>query len=93
MQNAVRRDGSHLAQSGPVDIADLPFEFMLNALRLRNGVPAQYFEERTGLPLIQVSTTLQALTEQGLFKPDPSRLCASEQGWQYLNEVLARFLP
>tara|TARA_R110000850_G_C9996329_1_gene468390 strand:+ start:20569 stop:21813 length:1245 start_codon:yes stop_codon:yes gene_type:complete len=93
MENAVKRNGSHLAQSGPVDAADLPFEFMLNALRLRNGVPAHYFEDRTGLPLIQVSKTLQQLTEQGLLRPDPSRLCASDQGWQYLNEVLARFLP
>jgi putative oxygen-independent coproporphyrinogen III oxidase len=93
MENAVKRNGSHLAQSGPVDAADLPFEFMLNALRLRHGVPAHYFEDRTGLPLIQVSKTLQQLTDQGLLRPDPSRLCASDQGWQYLNEVLARFLP
>lgn len=93
MENAVKRNGSHLAQSGPVEAADLPFEFMLNALRLRHGVPAHYFEDRTGLPLIQVSKTLQQLTDQGLLRPDPSRLCASDHGWQYLNEVLARFLP
>ncbi|MBC7203148.1 MAG: oxygen-independent coproporphyrinogen III oxidase-like protein [Pusillimonas sp.] len=93
MQNAVKRDGSHLAQSGSVDMADLPFEFMLNALRLKGGVPAHYFEDRTGLPLMQISGTLQQLTEQGLLESDPSRLCASEQGWQYLNEVLTRFLP
>src|SRR5690554_6284511 len=39
MDNAVKRNGTHLAESGAVGAADLPFEFMLNALRLRDGVP------------------------------------------------------
>ena len=55
MQAAAARDGSHLAESRQVGPDELPFEFMLNALRLKDGVAATLFSERTGLSLAVIA--------------------------------------
>lgn len=72
--------------------ADLPFEFMLNALRLREGVPASWFDERTGLPPSAIARQVEALRAQGLLAADADRLCATPRGYLLLNDVLERFL-
>jgi oxygen-independent coproporphyrinogen-3 oxidase len=87
----------YMAQAGAlqertVPPRELPFEFMLNALRLVEGVPADYFEARTGLPRAVVARKLSAAEEAGLLEPDPRRIRPTRRGRLFLNELLQRFL-
>jgi oxygen-independent coproporphyrinogen-3 oxidase len=75
-----------------VAASDLPFEFMLNALRLREGVPAGLFAERTGLALASLGSVLAKANERGLLAANPERLQASELGWRHLNALQSLFL-
>ncbi|MEY4863380.1 MAG: hypothetical protein RLZ51_1475, partial [Pseudomonadota bacterium] len=72
--------------------ADLPFEFMLNALRLLEGVPAASFEERTGLPITRIAPVLLRLQERGLLDPHPARLAPTARGLAFLNDLQTAFL-
>lgn len=92
MQAAVQRDGSHITDARVLAPSDMPFEFMLNALRLRQGVPSSLYTERTGEPLATLTRALRRAHDRGLFSADPTRLQASEQGWRFLNELQALFL-
>mgnify|MGYP001264478226 CR=1 FL=1 len=77
----------------PIREADLPVEFLLNALRLVEGVPATLFAERTGLPLTALEPGLRRARERGLLEEDPERLQASEYGLRFLNDLLQEFVP
>ena len=66
--------------------------FMLNAMRLTDGVPASFFQERTGYPLAIVSRALDAATGKGLLTADPQRLQATELGRRFQNDLLELFL-
>jgi len=92
MQQAVQRDGSHVAQTHNVTAQALPFEFMLNVLRLKNGVPAHYFAERTGLPITHAAAGMRHALARELLDPDPTRLRTTPLGWRFLNDVLEGFL-
>ncbi len=85
------------AAAGPawraVPAADLPFEFMMNALRLTDGFGEADFTATTGLPLRAVEGTLGRLADQGLVEQAGDRWRASARGMQFLNEVLQHFLP
>lgn len=71
---------------------ELIFEFMLNALRLTQGVSTELFTERTGLPVSILEPTLTLAKNKNLLINDPSRLCATEMGQRYLNDVIELFL-
>jgi putative oxygen-independent coproporphyrinogen III oxidase len=75
-----------------VTASELPFEFMLNALRLVDGVPAAMFGERTGLSLSAIATPLRRALDAGLLDPDPAWLRASPRGLDFLNDLQALFL-
>ena len=85
--------GTHLADSRTLTRVDLPFEFMMNALRLNEGVPAALFDERTGLPLGVCAAALEQARVQGLLERDGTRLKPTLQGQRFLNDLLALFLP
>ena len=70
-----------------VSSEDLPFEFMLNALRLLEGVPECTFSERTGLPLEAIAPTLQDLRARGLIAGDPGRIRTTRLGLDFLSDV------
>jgi oxygen-independent coproporphyrinogen-3 oxidase len=72
---------------------ELPFEFMLNALRLVEGFPAGLFESRTGLGLATIHRKLEAAEERGLLERDLERIRPSVKGRLFLNELLQLFLP
>jgi oxygen-independent coproporphyrinogen-3 oxidase len=72
--------------------AELPFEFMLNALRLIEGFPVQLFAARTGLPVSAIEASLQTAEKKGLLERDWQRIRPSERGQRFLNELLALFL-
>jgi oxygen-independent coproporphyrinogen-3 oxidase len=72
---------------------DLPFEFMLNALRLVEGFEMELFEARTGLPWRTVANQIARLTQRGLIETR-GRFCRpTAQGLSFLNDVLLTFLP
>ncbi len=72
---------------------ELPFEFLMNALRLTEGVPSQLFCQRTGLPLDSLAEGRRLAEQQGLLESDPARLCATPRGQLFLNDLLQCFLP
>ncbi len=76
-----------------IEPRDLPFEFMLNALRLLGGFDASLFETRTGLPWEHVAPTMIELRELGLVGSSGELWKATRLGSRFLNEVLLRFLP
>jgi oxygen-independent coproporphyrinogen-3 oxidase len=71
---------------------ELPFEFMLNALRLREGVPLTQFLERTGLPPSSIARAMEQGRARGLLEPDPARIAATARGFDFLSDLQALFL-
>jgi putative oxygen-independent coproporphyrinogen III oxidase len=71
---------------------DLPFEYMMNALRLVEGVPMREFAERTGLGNAAIASILQTALHKGWIIDDADRLQTSELGQRFLNDVIALFL-
>jgi putative oxygen-independent coproporphyrinogen III oxidase len=84
---------STLAEDKIVPARELPFEFMLNALRLVEGFEVRLFSERTGLALAAVEPALREAEEAGLLERDWQRIRPTERGQRFLNELLERFLP
>ena len=85
--------GQALSQDSEVARADLPFEFMLNALRLREGFPRALFAERTGLPASAIEAAVQQAVQRGLLQADLQRLQPTERGFDFLSDLQALFLP
>ena len=84
--------GRPLQEEFTVGAADLPFEFMMNALRLNQGFDAALFELRTALPLAVVEEELREAEREGLLRRDHQRIAPSERGRRFLNRLLERFL-
>ena len=91
MQKAMAEDA--VAQSHEVSRAELPFEFMLNALRLKEGVPLEAFMDRTGMPLSAIDRSLQLAQQRGLLWVDHARIQPTEKGFDFLSDLQALFLP
>jgi oxygen-independent coproporphyrinogen-3 oxidase len=89
---SMETQGNALIESKDVATADLPFEFMLNTLRLTDGVATNTFTERTGLPLNVISKGLEEATHKGMLDPNPSILKGTTQGLRYLNNLQEIFL-
>ena len=85
-QNAVHEE--HV-----VSQRDLPFEFMMNALRLIDGVPPALFQERTGAPITVVASALAQAEGKGLIARNHQRLAPTITGQRFLNDLLEIFLP
>ena len=75
-----------------IEDADMPFEFMMNALRLNHGVEAKLYAERTSLSLDRLNELLSSLRDRKLMVDDQDRLSCTEQGHIFLNSVLEEFL-
>ncbi|PTU79541.1 YggW family oxidoreductase [Pseudomonas indoloxydans] len=71
---------------------ELPFEFLMNVLRLTEGSPAELFSQRTGLPLQQLEQARREAERQGLLQADETRLVATAKGQLFLNDLLQQFL-
>ena len=81
-----------LTEAKEIPPAEIPFEFMLNALRLVDGFAVSLFAERTGLPLASIEQELAQAEADGLLERDWQRIRPSERGRLVLNELLERFL-
>ena len=75
-----------------VSAAELPFEYMLNALRLVEGVPLADFSERTGLPPERIAAALDTARRRDWLHDDPQQLRTTALGQRFLNDVIASFL-
>lgn len=81
------------AGAKPLAPADLPFDFMMNALRLVDGVPAAWYPQRTGQSLDSLAPALAAARRAGLLAEDEQRLRPTARGQLFLNDLLQSFLP
>lgn len=84
-QNSFAGGGEVLTQES------LPLEFMLNALRLNEGVDQEYFSQRTGLPLVALEPQWQKLTEKGLVEISAGKIRTTPMGLRFLNSVLEAY--
>jgi len=87
-----------VAESTPIQeefsvaTAELPFEFMMNALRLNQGFDAALFEARTALSPLVVESELRSAEAEGLIERAPGHIAPTERGRRFLNQLLQRFL-
>jgi len=84
--------GAALSQDAPVPRAELPFEFMLNALRLRDGFERALFMQRTGLPASAIDATLDEAQRRGLLQGLPEHVRPTPLGFDFLSDLQAMFL-
>ncbi|MGB6241272.1 MAG: radical SAM family heme chaperone HemW [Castellaniella sp.] len=93
MRLAQERQGKHIVEQRELNHGDLGFEFMLNALRLKQGVEGGLFIERTGLSLMAILPAMRRAVDRGLLQPGLDRVQATSQGWRFLNDLQMEFLP
>ena len=84
--------GAPLAEEREVSTGELPFEYMMNTLRLTEGFAVREFVERTGLQLSAADKALNAAESKGLITRDHLRITPTERGRLFLNELLQLFL-
>lgn len=80
-----------IAEEKMVDAAELPFEFMLNALRLKRPIPITLFTHRTGLTVSAIEKPLQKAFEKKLLRWNEKEMKLTPLGWQFMNDVLQLF--
>ena len=85
-------EGRAVTQETEVSRAELPFEFMLNALRLKEGFKLQDFVEKTGLPFTAIAQGLEEAERKGLIERDFVRVKPTERGFDFLNDLQSLFL-
>ncbi|WP_374669499.1 radical SAM family heme chaperone HemW [Ramlibacter sp.] len=85
--------GNAVTQDDEVARADLPFEYMLNALRLREGFALLDFSARTGLPITAIEPGLREAERRGLIERDLARVRPTERGFDFLSDLQSLFLP
>ena len=90
MQHAM--NDSAIVEKRTVQAEELPFEFMLNALRLTDGVALEAFEERTGLTLETIRPTIEKAQKQGLMPTPLTAIVATEMGQNFLSDLQEYFL-
>jgi oxygen-independent coproporphyrinogen-3 oxidase len=91
MQHAMT--GSVIQEEHEVDRESLGFEFMLNALRLTDGVPTRLFFERTGVSTQTIEPSIQRAEAKGLIAVDHQSIKPTELGQRFLNDLQQMFLP
>lgn len=89
---AARQTGEFAQERRWIGAEELPFEFMMNALRLNQGFPRRLFAERTGLPFEAAEGALLKAMKQGFIEVDGETLRPTVRGRHFLNELLMLFL-
>jgi len=85
-------NGQAVQEENQVEAASLPFEFMMNALRLADGFHPSLFEARTAQPLSLILPKLRAAEAEGLLDLGPEKIAPTAKGRRFLNVLLERFL-
>lgn len=91
LENAVT--GRFVQEETLIDRAALPFEFLMNALRLNQGFDPAIFSARTAQPLSVVLPELRQAADEGLLTLDAGCIAPTKRGQRFLNRLLERFLP
>ncbi|MEM7027152.1 MAG: radical SAM family heme chaperone HemW [Pseudomonadota bacterium] len=89
----MKKAGIDVASQKIIKRKDITFEFMLNSMRLLDGIPASLFMERTGLPLSVIDNELSIAEERQWLDWNMQYLKPTELGQRYLNNLLELFLP
>ncbi len=87
------RAGDCCAQEWVVDRDSMVFEFLMNALRLRDGAELATFERHTGLPAESLKRKVSLLAEQGKLRYDAGRLRTTQYSYWFLDQLLEECLP
>ena len=85
------REGSVIAQNKVIAADEIALEFMMNGLRLKQGVLAEYFSPRTGLDVSNMEAQIKDLQRKGLMAIGTERYVTTKLGYQFLNTVLQGF--
>ncbi|WP_410498108.1 radical SAM family heme chaperone HemW [Chitinibacter sp. S2-10] len=85
--------GNAIQTENVVEKSELPFEFMLNLLRLTEGFPLALFTERTGQPQSKIFAEIERACREGLLERDLHWVKPTEKGQRFLNVLMERFLP
>lgn len=85
-------DSAKKYKEAVVDRDELPLEFLMNALRLVNGAPIDYFEARTGIALVTIRPVIDKLVKQGLLDISDKTMKTTPLGYQFLNSVLSQLI-
>ena len=85
--------GQAMSNDEEVARAQLPFEYMLNALRLKGGFELADFSARTGLPISAIAKPLAEAERRGLLGRDFSRAWPTVRGFDFLSDLQSLFLP
>lgn len=88
LRSSISRD----AEFNSIDSADLPIEFLLNALRTKQGFSIGMFETRTGLPFSTIRKKVEYLVSNGLLQADKDWITTTNRGFSMLNSLLQEFL-
>jgi putative oxygen-independent coproporphyrinogen III oxidase len=86
-------NGNHLIENKDVLVTDLPFEFMLNTLRLVDGFTLNLFQERSGLTVDYILPKLNTACKEGFLNIRGSQITPTTKGLDFANELLMLFLP
>ena len=90
-EDYLARKNSYTASCNTIPKKELPLEFMMNTMRLNNGVPKQFFSERTGISVDTIKSALEQLQKLGLMEQENSSLIPTEKGHKFLNNLLEVF--
>ena len=85
-------DNNPLFESKVIEVKELPLEFMMNALRLREAIPIALFEARTGLPFSVIEKQMQLAARTEFLMFDNNNFQVTQKGYLFLNELLEIFL-
>jgi oxygen-independent coproporphyrinogen-3 oxidase len=90
MEQALK--GNSVESEWPISQEDLGFEFMMNALRLIEGVPINLFQQRTGLNIHTLEAAIKSAQNKGLLELSNGTIRPTLLGQRFLNELLELFL-
>jgi len=87
----LNKDKSFLDQTRVLQTQELPLEFMMNAMRLKNGIPEELFFQTTGLLISQLNQVLRKLVSRDLITHKDNIIKPTELGFRFLNDILSEF--
>lgn len=87
------KDTHKQGSSTVISVAELPLEFIMNQLRLKQGFTADNYFSSTGLSIATLEPALSASLQQGLLSYEQGRYFCSEQGWNFMDNILEKFMP